>query len=114
MRNKLLAVVGLMVVLSLVLSVCAPPEPQIVKETVIVEKPVEKVVKETVVVTEEKVVEKVITATPEPVVERPSEITLVDTTPVPISSGTGSNRLSRPSRITWGSRSTTWSPKRQS
>lgn len=79
MRNKLLAVVGLMVVLSLVLSACAPPEPQIVKETVIVEKPVEKVVKETVVVTEEKVVEKVITATPEPVVERPSEITLVDT-----------------------------------
>jgi len=45
--------------------------PQVVKETVVVEKPVEKVVKETVIVegtpeVVEKVVEKVITATPEP------------------------------------------------
>ena len=79
MRNKLLTVVGLVIVLSLVLSACAPTKPEIVKETVIVEKQVEKIVKETVVVTEEKVVEKVITATPEPVVERPSEITIVDT-----------------------------------
>ena len=51
------------------LASCAP---QVVKETVIVEKPVEKVVKETVVVEKketvivEKSVEKVITATPSP------------------------------------------------
>jgi multiple sugar transport system substrate-binding protein len=46
------------------------PVEKVVKETVVVEKPVEKVVKETVVVTEEKVVketvEKVVTATPLP------------------------------------------------
>jgi len=51
-------------------SALAACKPQIVKETVVVEKPVEKIVKETVVVTEEKVVketvEKVVTATPVP------------------------------------------------
>ena len=43
------------------------PVDKIVKETVIVEKSVDKIVQETVVVTEEKVVEKVVTATPAPV-----------------------------------------------
>ena len=43
------------------------PVKEVVKETVVVEKPVEKIVKETVVVTEEKVVEKIVTATPAPV-----------------------------------------------
>jgi len=71
-RKTAWTVVALLVVISLVTS-CAPKE-TIVKETVIVEKPVEKVVKETVIVTEEKVVketvvvteEKVVTPTPEP------------------------------------------------
>jgi ABC-type glycerol-3-phosphate transport system substrate-binding protein len=64
--------------------VLAACQPQVVKETVVVEKPVEKVVKETVVVTEEKVVketvvvekavEKVVTATPVPTVD-PRELT---------------------------------------
>lgn len=61
------------------LSACAQPTPQVVKETVVVEKPVEKVVKETVLVKEtvavkqtvvvEKTVqvEKVVTATPAPI-----------------------------------------------
>jgi len=46
---------------AMTLAACAP---QVVKETVIVEKPVEKTVKETVVV--EKVVEKIVTAVPPP------------------------------------------------
>jgi peptide/nickel transport system substrate-binding protein len=64
--------------LSGVLAACAQPTPQVIKETVVVEKPVEKIVKETVMVKEtvqvkqtvvvEKTVqvEKVITATPKP------------------------------------------------
>jgi peptide/nickel transport system substrate-binding protein len=60
------------------LAACAQPTPQVVKETVVVEKPVEKIVKETVVVKETVIakqtvlvekavpVEKVITATPAP------------------------------------------------
>ena len=51
------------------LAACAP---EVVKETVIVEKPVEKVVEKTVVVENpvEKVVEKVVTATPAPAAPR--------------------------------------------
>ena len=70
-------------VLAFVLSACQPqivketvivekPVEMVVKETVVVEKPVEKVVKETVVVTEEKVVEKLVTAVPP---EKPTEVT---------------------------------------
>jgi len=69
MRKKMFELMAVLVVLALVLGACAP---QVVKETVVVEKEVketvvvteEKVVKETVVVTEEKVVEKVVTAEP--------------------------------------------------
>ena len=61
-RSKL--VFTLPMVLGLLLSLTVGCQPQIVKETVIVEKPVEKVVKETIVV--EKSVEKLITATPAP------------------------------------------------
>jgi len=82
--RKVLSLVALVTIASLVLAACgATPEPQVVKETVVVTE------KETVVVTEEKEVEvttvvkeeveKVVTATPEPVVERPTEITIVDT-----------------------------------
>ena len=84
MDRKVLSLVALVTIASLVLAACgATPEPQVVKETVVVTE------KETVVVTEEKEVEvttvvkeeveKVVTATPEPVVERPTEITIVDT-----------------------------------
>ena len=84
MNKRILILVGLVTILSLVLAACGPtPEPQIVKETVVVTE------KETVVITEEKEVEvtkvvteeveKVVTATPEPVAERPTEITIVDT-----------------------------------
>jgi len=83
-NKRILMLAGLVLALTLVLSACGPtPEPEIVKETVVVTE------KETVVVTEEKEievttvvkeeVEKVVTATPEPVVELPTEITLVDT-----------------------------------
>jgi len=74
--KKWAALVAITIVASLILSACAPAEPQViekvVKETVVVEKEVavEKVVKETVVVETEKVVEKekevVVTATPLP------------------------------------------------
>jgi len=73
MRNKMLIVIGLAVVLSLALSACATPTPEVIEK--VVTKEVEKVVTQEV----EKVVEKVVTATPEPVVERPTEITIVDT-----------------------------------
>ena len=73
MKRKVFSLLAMVVVLSL-LAACAP---KVVKETVIVEKPVEKVVKETVVVKEvvketvvvEKAVEKqvAVTATPAPV-----------------------------------------------
>ena len=78
--KKWAMILAIMVVASLILSACAPAEPQViekvVKETVVVEKEVavEKVVKETVVVETEKIVEKekvvekevVVTATPLP------------------------------------------------
>jgi len=52
---------------STALAACAP---KVVKETVVVEKPIEKVVKETIIVEgTPKVVEKVVTATPAPTVE---------------------------------------------
>jgi len=55
----------------LALAGCAP---KVVKETVIVEKPVEMVVKETVIVAgTPKVVEKVVTATPVPAKEKPAK-----------------------------------------
>jgi multiple sugar transport system substrate-binding protein len=74
MRERFLKLIALVVVIGL-LAACQPsvvketvvvekPVEKVVKETVVVEKPVEKVVKETVVV--EKSVEKVITATPVP------------------------------------------------
>lgn len=68
-------IIGL-VIFAMLLAACGPaPTPQVVKETVVVEKPVEKIVKETVIVTEEKVVEKIVTATPEPRPEGPVLIT---------------------------------------
>ncbi len=84
MNKRVLILVGLVTILSLVLAACgSTPEPQIVRETVVVTE------KETVVITEEKEVEvtkvvteeveRVVTATPEPVAERPTEITIVDT-----------------------------------
>lgn len=58
------------------IAACTTPTPQIIKETVVVEKPVqqtvvvekEKVVQQTVVVEKEKQVEKVVTATPAPAI----------------------------------------------
>ncbi|MGD8737104.1 MAG: hypothetical protein PVJ85_10155, partial [Anaerolineae bacterium] len=71
MNKKVLILAGLVTILSLVLAACGPtPEPQVVRETVVVTE------KETVVITEEKEVEvevtkvvteeveKVVTATP--------------------------------------------------
>ena len=55
--SALAIMLGLTVVLSLILSACATPTAQVIKETVVVKEEVEKVVKETVVV--EKQVEKV-------------------------------------------------------
>ena len=66
MRKKMLELMAVVVVLALVLGACAP---QVVKETVVVEKAVEKVVKETVVVTEEKVVKETVVVTEEKVVK---------------------------------------------
>ncbi len=68
-KRKAFALLGLMVVLSMVLSACAAPTP------VVVEKVVEKPVVQTVVVEKEKVVEKpvvqtvVVEITPTPVPE---------------------------------------------
>ncbi len=67
----LAAVLGLAI-----LGACATPTPQVVKETVVVTKEVEKVVKETVVVTKE--VEKVVTKEVEKVVEKVVTPTPVD------------------------------------
>jgi peptide/nickel transport system substrate-binding protein len=77
--KRLAVILSLIMVASLALAACgAPPEPEVIKETVVVEveKEVEKVVTEVVevekevekIVTEvvEKEVEKVVTATPEP------------------------------------------------
>jgi len=67
MKRYVATVLGVVVILSMLLSACATPTPQIIKETVQVEKvvektvEVEKVVKETVQV--EKVVEKVVEKT---------------------------------------------------
>ena len=71
MRSKILTIVGLASILSLLLSACATPTPEVITKEVEVRVTVE------VPVEVEK--EVVITATPEPVAERPTEITLVDT-----------------------------------
>ena len=62
--RNLIIVVGVAAVLSvaLILAACTTPAPVIVKETVIVEKPVEKIVEKPV----EKIVEKIVVATPAP------------------------------------------------
>ena len=73
MRNKMLIVVGLVGVLALVLSACAQPTPEVIREEVVVTKEVE------VEVPVEVEVEKIVVATPEPVPERPSAITIIDT-----------------------------------
>ncbi|MDY6877434.1 MAG: extracellular solute-binding protein [Chloroflexota bacterium] len=65
MRNKMLSIVSLVAALSLLLSACAAPTPEVIKEQVEVTREVE--------------VEKIVTATPEPVAERPTAITIVDT-----------------------------------
>ncbi len=65
-------VLGTLLILAVVVAACATPTPQVIKETVVVTKEVEKLVKETVVVTKEvekvvtKEVEKVVTPTPVP------------------------------------------------
>jgi len=69
MRKSVLLIVGLVMVFSLLAS-CATPTPIVIKETVVVEKEVTKIVAGTPVVEkviETQVVEKVVTATPEPV-----------------------------------------------
>jgi peptide/nickel transport system substrate-binding protein len=72
--KRSLSIIGILTVLSLLLTTCAAPTPQVVekvvKETVVVEKPVEKIV--------EKIVEKPV----EKIVERKVEVTPV-TTPAP-------------------------------
>jgi putative spermidine/putrescine transport system substrate-binding protein len=73
MRNKILMVVGLVGVLALVLSACAQPTPEVIREEVVVTKEVE------VEVPVEVEVEKIVVATPEPVPEPPTAITLIDT-----------------------------------
>jgi branched-chain amino acid transport system substrate-binding protein len=66
LRRTMLAVAAILVVTTLVATACGPtPTPQVVKETVVVEKEVEV----TKVVEVEKEVEVVVTATPEPVAE---------------------------------------------
>jgi peptide/nickel transport system substrate-binding protein len=65
------AVLGLMLVL--ILSACATPTPEVIKETVVVEKEVEKVVKETIVVEKEKVVKETVVVEKEVTVEPPSQ-----------------------------------------
>jgi|YNPBryantNP2012_1023418.scaffolds.fasta_scaffold03434_3 peptide/nickel transport system substrate-binding protein len=63
--KRVLSIIGILTVLSLLLTTCAAPTPQVV----------EKVVKETVVVEKEKVVEKVATQVVEKIVERKVEVT---------------------------------------
>jgi putative spermidine/putrescine transport system substrate-binding protein len=75
MRNKMLAVVSLIGILSLLLSACATPAPEVIREEVEVTREVEVEVEVPV----EVEVEKIVIATPEPVAERPTEITIIDT-----------------------------------
>ena len=74
-RSGLAVVFGLTVVLALILSACATPAPEVIKETVVVEKEVEKVVKETIVVEKEveKVVKETVVVEKEVVVEPPTK-----------------------------------------
>jgi len=73
MARKLIAVLGALVVLSMVLTACATPTPETIVETVIetveveVEKTVEVEVEKTVEVEVEKTVEVIVEVTPEPV-----------------------------------------------
>ena len=67
------------------LAACATPTPQVIKETVVVEKPVEKVVKETVAVEVTKVVEKVVKETvPVEVTKVVEKVAVVTPTPYPL------------------------------
>ncbi len=60
---------GVIIILSMILSACAAPTPQVIEK--VVEKPVEKVVQATVVVEKEKIVEKPVVVTPTPVPPTP-------------------------------------------
>ncbi len=71
-RNKLMAMLGALVVLSMVLAACATPTPEKVVETVVVEKTVETVVEKTVEVV--KTVEKIVEKTPEPTPKGPKTL----------------------------------------
>jgi len=72
---KKLGIVLILLAVVVIAAACAPAEPQVIKETVVVEKEVEKVVKETVIVEKEVEVQKevevtvVVEATPEPAPE---------------------------------------------
>lgn len=68
------------VLIAALLASCATPTPQIIKETVVVEKPVEKVVQQTVVVEKEKVVKETVVVKETQVVEKEK---VVVATPAP-------------------------------
>ncbi|MCC7354990.1 MAG: carbohydrate ABC transporter substrate-binding protein [Anaerolineae bacterium] len=68
------------IVIAALLASCATPTPQIIRETVVVEKPVEKVVQQTVVVEKEKVVKETVVVKETTVVEKEK---VVVATPVP-------------------------------
>lgn len=70
--KKWSVLIGVLVIASMILTACPAPAPQIVVQTVVVEKEVEKIV--TQVVTEEKIVEKEVVATPAPQAAGPSKI----------------------------------------
>ncbi len=95
MKRYVATVLGVMVILSMLLSACATPTPQIIKETVEVEKvvektvEVEKVVKETVEV--EKVVEKVVEKT-----------VVVEVTPMPEAGALPRNETLYFNGLQWG------------
>ncbi|MFC2031466.1 ABC transporter substrate-binding protein [Chloroflexota bacterium] len=78
MKNRLLLLLSLLIVLSLMLSACATPEPEVIVETVKETVVVETTVKETVIVEgTPQVVEKVVTEVVEKVVEVEVEVTAV-------------------------------------
>ena len=69
MAKKMFGPVAFVLIAALLAS-CATPTPQIIKETVVVEKPVEKVVQQTVVVEKEKVVKETVVVKETQVVEK--------------------------------------------